>query len=348
MLGLLKTKITALLLGVMSMSMLIAQENPYTYLYIEGDLETPIYVKIEGKMLPRLHQHHFIVPNLDAGSVNLEILFQQNKYPAHHFVVNVPQGKPRGLSLIKLAKDSFALRDLQSGRWLYEGNSAEADSITKKTDIQENPESIQEERKVEKIIAEENPALTVYRRTKYDNEDSAKQEKKFLDEVQLIQEIDREESRQAVLKKYEQKVPTNNTKQKVKEVTNNEFEQVHILSPKAIHSDESNQYSGIINYDCRESMSETEFAVFSRPFVQRNDDDEWKLKYIERSANKNCFSTAQVGFLAKHLESQSSKFEFVKMLYGRVADQSNYKNLVSLFNSGYLKRKFITFTETGE
>ena len=58
----------------------------YSYIFIQGDKQTPFYVKLEGQMMPRLGKNYCILSNLDEGTIHLEILFQQNVYPLQKYM----------------------------------------------------------------------------------------------------------------------------------------------------------------------------------------------------------------------------------------------------------------------
>jgi hypothetical protein len=86
--------------------------QPYSYIYIQGDKTTPFYVKMEGQMQPRYGKNHCIISDLAAGPLNIEILFQQNAFPAEKFTIEVPENRGMGFMLDKQA-DGFVLYDLQ-------------------------------------------------------------------------------------------------------------------------------------------------------------------------------------------------------------------------------------------
>ncbi len=88
-----------------------AQNN--AYLYIQGDKTIPFYVKVNGVMQPRYSKYYCIVPKLSAGETNVEILFQQNAYPAQSFTINIPPDGSKGFLLNKKGND-FVLYDLEN------------------------------------------------------------------------------------------------------------------------------------------------------------------------------------------------------------------------------------------
>jgi hypothetical protein len=94
-----------------------ALAQPFSYLYIQGDKETPFYVKMEGKMLPRYGKNYCIISELNPGPVHLEILFQQRIFPSQKFTIQVPENGSRGFLLNK-QEHGFALYDLQQKKYL--------------------------------------------------------------------------------------------------------------------------------------------------------------------------------------------------------------------------------------
>ncbi len=99
-----------------------------SFVYIQSDPTLPIYVKLEGKMLPRYGKSYCIIPNLDAGTINIEVLFQQNVHPAQKFTVQVPPSGHRGFYVVK-RDDGFFLYDLQQAFYLPASAGAAADRL---------------------------------------------------------------------------------------------------------------------------------------------------------------------------------------------------------------------------
>jgi hypothetical protein len=103
-------------------------QQPYSYIYLQGDKTTPFYVKLEGEMLPRYGKNYFIIPRLVPGILDIEILFQQNAYPPQRFAIKVPENGFRGF-LITRQGDEFSLLDLQQQFYLPAGNDDDADRL---------------------------------------------------------------------------------------------------------------------------------------------------------------------------------------------------------------------------
>lgn len=91
--------------------------QPFSYIYIQGDKETPFYVKLEGQMMPRYGKNYCILSELSAGTKHIEVLFQQHKYKPQKFTINVPENGYRGFLLIR-NESAFTLYDLQTKKYL--------------------------------------------------------------------------------------------------------------------------------------------------------------------------------------------------------------------------------------
>ncbi len=90
----------------------------YAFVYIQGDKVTPFYVKKDGKMLPRYGKNYCIIPKLDSGSIDIEILYQQNIFNPQTYTFDVPAGGCRSFLLTK--KDTaYSLFDLETKAYLY-------------------------------------------------------------------------------------------------------------------------------------------------------------------------------------------------------------------------------------
>src|ERR1700756_3131661 len=94
-----------------------AMAQPFSYVYIQGDKITPFYVKMEGVMMPRYGKNYCILSELSPGLKHIEILFQQNVFPAQKFTIEVPENGYRGFLLNK-QEHGFVLYDLQQKKYL--------------------------------------------------------------------------------------------------------------------------------------------------------------------------------------------------------------------------------------
>lgn len=101
-----------------------ANAQRFSYVYIQGDKENPFYVKYAGEMLPRYGKNYTIISQLGAGAMQLEILFQQNKYPPLNFTIQIPDNGFRGFLLTR-HENTFALYDIQQRFYLMPGQGSE-------------------------------------------------------------------------------------------------------------------------------------------------------------------------------------------------------------------------------
>lgn len=96
------------------------------FIYIQGDKKTPFYVKMGGEMQPRYGKNYCILSELLPGVANIEVLFQQNAFPAQKFAIRVPEGGERGFLLIEKSAE-ISLYDLEQGFYLPAGNDVNED-----------------------------------------------------------------------------------------------------------------------------------------------------------------------------------------------------------------------------
>src|ERR1043165_3862653 len=111
-------------LGILSLVQMHAYA--FSYVYIQGDKQTPFYVKLEGEMQPRYGKNYCIIPQLAPGTLQIEILFQQNEYPAEKFTIKVPANGYRGF-MLTMKDGAYALYDLQQRFYLARENNIEDD-----------------------------------------------------------------------------------------------------------------------------------------------------------------------------------------------------------------------------
>lgn len=341
-------------LQVMSGFELRAQSH-YSYLYIEGDKETPFYVKMEGKMVPRLSQNYCILSNLDAGVTNIEILFQQNKYAPVKFAVKIPKGASRGLMLRKV-DDNFALYDLQTGHYIFAGNKASEDDISglekliaRQYQQQHNPAPAVESKQPEAVAANTKTAATPAKKDDplpafnpggdkpADTPRQPKPDKKA-ETVKTVKPVkdSKEKKVPATAKERakEPEAPAPRGEQKSKYLSN-----VVINGEEGTAPAEDDVWPSDLppNTDCSGAMSDTEFDAFMKKLKSK--EDESRIKFVQKN-KKLCFTTEQVSYIGRSIGSTSGKLQVLKQLYAQTTDQQNYHMLEHLFKTDYLKQKF--------
>lgn len=337
-----------------------ARGNNYSYIYIEGDKQTPFYVKMEGQMLPRLGKNYCIVPNLDAGVTNIEILFQQNNYPAQKFALNIPVSGRRGFVLQKVNDRQFALYDLQQGNYIVSGNKPEDDKLPEsdaETAIAGSPTDVKGAPVTETTDPEDLPAFTPTKSKKKTpapkpaKTEEQQTDNRFINDLELNTDKGQSVAPAATaLPAFEEKTaPAPKKKKKPKRevpadlpaiADENDGVDHRVTAGKPTEVPEAAAPAGIPNSDCRTAMSNDEFENFALKILDEDADDDAKIKILTKNKKKNCFSTEQVRILANNLVTQSGRYDVVKMLYPQTSDQANYGKLESLFKTNFLKEKF--------
>lgn len=358
--------ILSLICGIL----LLVQSAPaanYAYIYIEGDKQTPFYVKLEGQMQPRLGKNHCIISNLAAGVSYIEILFPQNAFPPQKFAINIPDGGNRGFVLQKVNDRQFALYDIQQKNYIVSGNKPEEDHLPEATvntaaagadsgvpvspapvaitaaTVDEGIPAFQPGKKKGKAKpvakpADEEPAATAPK----------KGDDRFLDNVELNNEGGATSTAAAGISEPVPPMPkpaaAAKSKKKPKKnhgvepdlaaISDEDDFADHKTEPKA----ESND-PGVPNSDCKTAMSSDEFETFALKILDKSDDDA-RIKVLNKNKGRHCFTTEQVRIIANNLETQSGRYDVVKMLYAQTSDQGNYSKLESLFKTNFLKEKF--------
>lgn len=331
--------VALLLILTLSMQYVRAQN---AYFYIEGDQVTPFYVKVEGKMVERFGKNYSIIPNLAAGHTNFEILFEKNKYPAQHFILDVPETGARGFVLNKVNEQQFALFDIDQKRFIVAGNRAEDDYVLPALVTKTNEEKAFYQKNTPDRTALE--LLQKYGQTNTQGntlKNIDDNQPQFIDDIALNKEGNTNRTKQEIRKLESRK---RYTKEEVDNALMNWEKEDDILKPskkktEVTTEEEENKLPPIPNTDCPEPMSNQAFETIALRFLSVNDDTQ-KLRYLRRSTSKLCFSAEQVRILANNMETQSGKFEVVKMLYIQTSDQDNYGRLEELFNSGYIRSEF--------
>jgi hypothetical protein len=77
-------------------------------------------------MQPRYGKNYAIIPELLPGIANIELLFQQNVFPAQKFAIRVPEGGERGFLVIE-KEGKISLYDVDHAFYLPSGNTPEQD-----------------------------------------------------------------------------------------------------------------------------------------------------------------------------------------------------------------------------
>lgn len=275
----------------------------FSYVYIQGDKKTPIYVKLEDQMMPRYGKNYCIISQLAPGPINIEILFQQNIYPPQKFVVNVPVNGFRGFLLVQKGEE-FSLYDLTNKYYIPSGNSAEDDIL--KTDnvaqeylrVEKEPIAKVEEKPTPKKVAQTKQPLRKMMKAVTKPVKIVKNEEPagpmFIDDLEL------------------------NSDRTVKK--QNTISTDIIDEPATIAGDGV----AVVNSDCPKPVNSSKFDKIYRTAGTKPGTE--RVKYLMEVLD-NCFSTSQVNKLTNTLKSDAERFTFLKNVYSRVTDQAEFKQL---------------------
>ena len=337
-----KQILSLLLLVLFAMQAAIAKD--YAYIYIEGDKQTPFYVKLEGQMMPRLGKNYCILSNMDAGVSNIEILFQQNQFPPQEFVIKVPEGGSRGFLLKKVNDRQFALYDIQQGFYIVSGNNINDDRLV--------PNASPAESTVVSNIPAQTSAPSVdlpafVPTAKVKGAKAVKPEaasatssnnRTFINDIELNTDANVPAATVPVVVTSPKKIKkgetiVSDTTQNLAAAEADEFDD-------AKKKDDSTLVApGIPNSDCKTAMSNEAFEDFATKILDQTTDDD-KLKVLMKSKDRSCFTTEQVRIIANNFETQSGRYEVARVLFSRTSDQDNYPRLEALFKTNYLRDKF--------
>lgn len=296
--------------------------NGFSYVYIQGDKQTPFYVKFEDEMMPRYGKNYCIISQLAPGPVKVQILFQQNIYPVQTFTIQVPENGCRGFLLTR-KNDEISLYDLQEQFYLPAGNSIEDDKVQGIRPVKEyKPAYPQPEHKVTNIAQ--------------------------LKAVEGEEHVEQTESNvtNTTIDTPPPSIPENNEPVvNTKQVNGPEFVDFEIdNNQKSTNSGTvrtNDQYKGqvaIPNSDCPKAIDLDLFEAIQKKANDKSDNN--RLKYLLDKTEENCFTTNQARILARTLKNDPERYTFLKKVYSRITDQAKFPALESLLTTQEWKGYF--------
>lgn len=318
------------------------QAQTYSYVYIQGDKQMPFYVKLEGEMLPRYGKNYCIIPRLEAGIINIDILFQQNAYPVQHFVIKVPEHGARGFYLTQ-KNGAFSLYDLQQQFYLPAGNTAADDHAPEKpvamasenTATPETPmvrtppvkRTTPTKNKTVKTKTVVTPAVTPPVK-----ETAVPGQPNFIGDIELNNDHSAKPARPDSIARAIESEATRkadsvlNAMKQEKEST-----AAQETVPAPASEDTSTGTAAIVNSDCPAPLSDDQFEAIYKKALQQSEEED-RLSYLDGQLD-NCYTTAQAGILAKSMDSDAARFTFLKKVFPRITDQSKFVTLKELLSA---------------
>lgn len=286
----------------------------FSYVYIQGDKKTPFYVKFEDQMMPRYGKNYSIIPQLVPGTINVQILFQQNAFPAQKFTIVVPENGFRGFLLMQ--KDGvFSLYDIHQQFYLLPGNKAEDDRVAPHNSG-------------DAYVYKEPPAPTVNTTLQPKAVPTRKPSSgitpKFMPNVEL--------SNERIIQKPQQ-LQEPQQKEAEEEVTIEEPYSSVGSQPATLSA--GNTY--VTNSDCPFAIRDSEFEDLYNKVQDKP--EKVKLKYLLTKITE-CYSSNQARLLTETLPNDPEKYTFLKRVYPRITDQYNFYMLESLLSTQEWKSYF--------
>lgn len=285
-------------------------QSAFSYVYIQGDKQTPFYVKLEDEMQPRYGKNYSIISKLAPGAINVEILFQQNIYPPQKFVIRVPENGYRGFILSQKG-NNFSLYDIQQRFYLPSGNSLEDDHVpeidpTKNFVTTNTPEP---GKPVEEPIKKPKTKKVTTQKVETPQEQNGQPQ--FIENIELnsdktIQNANEEKTVEKSTDVTPDTTATTDTAPVVKNTT------------------------PIANSDCPKPVGTNAFTDLYNKAQDKSDKN--RLKFL-LSKLDYCYTSNQVRILTKLLNGDPERFEFMKQAYHRVTDQSNFQALSALLST---------------
>jgi len=327
---------------------LTADAHGWSYIYIQGDKQIPFYVKLEGEMLPRYSKNYYIIPQLEAGPVHLQVLFQQNEYPAQNFTVLVPEGGARGF-LLSRKDNTFALYDVQQRFYLYSGDNGE-DHLPEMISVKARETKPDPLPKTKNTNGQPEKAISKSGKDKTKTSSLTQAEKTTANEPQFLEDVVLEndhiaapeqptpeltetspetpaEDIQPEQESTRRQQPDNSNDQQpvvqeqITELAGNDTKDARTDQQEQIEI-ESNT-APVINSDCPQPLDDAEFdKIYST--TKDKSDDEKRVSYLMKKAESNCFTSRQAYFLAREMTAESMRYSFLKKAYPRITDQQNF------------------------
>jgi len=352
----LKHFITSLILLSAAFS---SKADRFSYVYIQGDKQTPFYVKLENDMLPRFSKNYCIIPQLAPGPVHLQILFQQNQYPAQSFYIQVPPDGYRGFLLTKV-DNGFALYDVQQRFYLMPGEQSEdhlpelpaSGSALQITENEATAPPVKKAAAQKTKTVSQQPSEKIVEVRNVPAHETSGSEPQFMD-VELSNErkpVSNEVTIQETpASETDIAAENNNVQEKESEVPQNEeplaenipapaTSEVNIADERAVeetgmHNTEAEMSepvpelienaAPVINSDCPDPLSQGKFDdIFITSRAKSGDDK--RIGYLMKKAGENCFTTRQAFLLSRQLQAESMRYSFLKKIYPHITDQQNF------------------------
>jgi hypothetical protein len=314
----------------------------FSYIYIQGDKETPFYVKLDDEMLTRYGKNYCIVSELSPGPAKIQILFQQNEFAPQNFVIQVPENGFRGF-LLTHKNGQFSLYDIHQQFYLPAGNKADEDRLPSMTS------------RIKEVSAPAPPPVSKPATQTVTPKKTVAEKPVKTPPVVLKKEkpvptpppaevstpaVPRPAStpRTAAKSTPTPDVPAT-AKKEPKFIDDIKLQNGRTQSPDntITKNEAAKPRAHIINSDCPRPMTAMDFSSIYNNAMERAGAD--RLKYM-LIVMDNCYSTNQAREFAGLLDSDAEKYTLLRRMYARISDQENFPDLEKLFTDAEWKNYF--------
>lgn len=318
-----------------------AKAQDFSYVYIQGDKKTPIYTKVEGVMMPRYGKNYALLSRLAPGPLNVEILFQQNEFPAVQFNILVPENGKRAFVLQK-KEDGFALYDVQQNFYLKANNSIEEDHL---------PTILSNASLAKEKAFEPKTEMPVEVKTEVSTAEKQAEKSVETPKVETVETTTEPaiETKTDTIK--EEPLPVANVENSspkfIENITFDNSANTTKAKETSINTDgqttdenkKEETIPVIINSDCKNQISSLNYLKLSNSIIAKKSENE-RLGLIVEAIKQNCFSSEQAQKLIEKLDSDVAKFSALKNIYPKITDQANFGALESLLSDEEWKEYF--------
>lgn len=320
-----KSILSLLLVFALCSNSTIAGAQGFSYVYIQGDKKTPIYVKVEGEMLPRYGKNYALISRLAPGPLNIDILFQQNEHPPMHFTVLVPENGKRAF-MVNKKEGAFCLYDLEQNFYLRPDNDIADDhlpSVIANADLLGTATA----KEPELTEAEKEPE-TAPARPKTPKASPATAKKTIAKKVLVPKPQPATAQPKDSSPKFIDNITLNNDKSGGSQAT-------QTASTDNIAASEQ----PIPNSDCRSVIPVGTFRRLMITINARKTEDE-KLGTFLEAVSQYCFTTDMTAEVVGKLSTDAARFSALKKVYPKTTDQARFATLEQLLSDAEWKEYF--------
>jgi hypothetical protein len=297
---------------ILTLNPISSYAQDFSYVYIQGDKKTPLYVKVEGEMAPRYGKNYALLSRLAPGPLNIDILFQQNEYPPLHFTVMVPENGQRAFMVNKKG-DNFTLYDLEQHFDLKPDNDISDDHLPKEIN----------NRTIAAAIPAETPASP-------EIPDTAAEQGNIKVWEDPAEKSPEEKQMKPATRTADTPAAGNASPGFIDHIT---FDNEQNRNPgntttpaKGDTDNNSNSTAEIRNSDCESVIAADAFNRLYHLITAKHTEEE-RLGLFLEALKQNCFSTAMTGKVVTLLTTDAARFSALKNAYPKITDQSGFATL---------------------